>query len=139
MTIDTGDYISDWSAGGGTIDYPEDASLNSEVDDAIRQAKQAIINTFPGVSGEVTSTHSELNLLDGLTEPLSVMQRGKTSAGIATATETGSPVTRYTLTTGATLTLAAGMRLTLPELLPALYARTLVVHQTRPSTFVRGQ
>lgn len=102
-------YIGDFS-GSGTIDLPEDSSNISEADDAIRDAKQMIYNTLPNCTGEVTSTHTELNYLDGVAQPIPTFLKGKTAAGIA---QTGGTTTAYTLTTGSSLTIADGMRFTM--------------------------
>lgn len=39
----------------------------SEGDDHIRGIKNTLLNTFPSITGAVTSTHTELNILDGVT------------------------------------------------------------------------
>lgn len=47
----------------------------SEGDDHIRGIKNVLKTTFPNVSGAVTSTHTELNLLDGVTATTSELNR----------------------------------------------------------------
>lgn len=47
--------------------YPASGDTLTEGDNHIRGIKNLIKNTFPNVTGEVTSTHTELNLLDGVT------------------------------------------------------------------------
>ena len=39
----------------------------SEGDDHIRGIKNVLLTSFPGITGAVTSTHTELNILDGVT------------------------------------------------------------------------
>lgn len=39
----------------------------SDGDNHIRNIKTALLNSFPGVTGAVTATHTELNQLDGVT------------------------------------------------------------------------
>lgn len=59
----TGKYITDLNEAWpiGTTD------AKSQGDDHLRGIKQVLKNSFAGVSGAVTSTHTELNLLDGCT------------------------------------------------------------------------
>jgi len=45
---------------------PVASDPKSEGDDHIRGIKNVLKNSFSGVTGEVTSTHTELNLLDGI-------------------------------------------------------------------------
>jgi len=46
---------------------PVASDPKSEGDDHIRGIKNVLKNSFSGVTGEVTSTHTELNILDGVT------------------------------------------------------------------------
>lgn len=107
MTLETGSYIGDFH-GGASVDYPEDGSNMSEGDDAIRQTKQMTYNTFPNCTGAVTISHTIFNYMVGVQQNLSTIYQGTTSglADIAVATK------NYSLTTGASITLAAGMRFT---------------------------
>ncbi len=103
-------FIGDFSNTGGIIDYPEtDGSLLvSELDDQVRDAKQMVYNTLKNCDGEVTSTHTELNYVDGVAQNLALWTKGKTASGLAVATgDSGDPNT-YTLTTGLSHTLADG-------------------------------
>lgn len=59
--LETGTYISDLVATN-----PLSSDLASTSDDHLRLIKGTLKNTFPNISGAVTSTHTELNLLDGL-------------------------------------------------------------------------
>lgn len=54
----------------------------STVDDHIRGIKNVLLNSFPGVTGAVTATHTELNVLDGA----SVTTADLTKLGSVTAT-----------------------------------------------------
>ena len=59
MGLETVTYISDFNQAnpGGATD------LKSEGDNHIRNIKKGILNTFPNITGEVTPTQDELNLL----------------------------------------------------------------------------
>lgn len=59
--LETGTYISDLVATN-----PLSSDLASTSDDHLRLIKSTIKNTFPNISNAVTSSHTELNLLDGL-------------------------------------------------------------------------
>lgn len=63
MGLETGTYISDLDS-----DNPVGATDNVDAgDDHIRLLKSTIQATFPNVTGAMTSTHTELNYLDGVT------------------------------------------------------------------------
>ena len=63
MGLETGTYISDLNASN-----PVHATDNvGEGDDHLRLIKSCLLNSLPGVTGAVTSTHTELNYLDGVT------------------------------------------------------------------------
>lgn len=67
MTIETG--IENAGVYIDTLDdtYPASGDDLVEGDNHIRGIKNCILNTFPAITGAVTSTHTELNLLDGVT------------------------------------------------------------------------
>jgi len=62
MGLETGTYISDLNSSNPAAGDPV-----NEGDDHIRLIKSTVKATFPSVSGAVSSTHTELNLLDGVT------------------------------------------------------------------------
>ena len=64
MALETfiGTYIDGLNAAN-----PTSSDQKSEGDDHLRGIKLVLQNTFPNVSGAVTSTHTELNKLDGFT------------------------------------------------------------------------
>lgn len=62
MGLETGTYISDLNSSNPTA-----ADNKSQGDDHLRLIKSTVKASFPGVSGAVTSTHTELNILDGAT------------------------------------------------------------------------
>jgi hypothetical protein len=53
-------YISDLNAA-----YPALGDDLEKGDDHLRNIKTALLNSVPGITGAVTSTHTELNLVDG--------------------------------------------------------------------------
>lgn len=62
MGLETGTYISDLVATNPTSTDPK-----SQGDDHIRLLKSTVKATFPNVTGAVTGTQAELNILDGAT------------------------------------------------------------------------
>ncbi len=62
MALETGTYISDL-----TITNPTSTDPKSQGDDHIRLLKSTVKATFPNVTGAVTATQAELNIIDGLT------------------------------------------------------------------------
>ena len=62
MALESTTYIN-----GLVATNPTGTDPKSQGDDHIRLVKSAIKNTFSGVTGEVTATHTELNALDGIT------------------------------------------------------------------------
>lgn len=65
MPLESGSYISDLnSANPGSNDTLDKA------DDHIRLIKALLLATFPGLTGAVTPTHTELNYVDGVTSAI---------------------------------------------------------------------
>lgn len=62
MALETGTYISDL-----TITNPTSTDPKSQGDDHLRLIKSTVKATFPNVTGAVTATQAELNIIDGLT------------------------------------------------------------------------
>ena len=60
MALETGTYISDLNAANPTSTDPK-----SQGDDHLRLIKSTLLETFPEVTGEVTASHIEINLLAG--------------------------------------------------------------------------
>lgn len=63
MGLEVGTYISDLVA-TNPVHASDDVSVG---DDHIRLLKSTILATFPSITGAVSSTHTELNYLDGVT------------------------------------------------------------------------
>ena len=62
MALESTTYIN-----GLVATNPTGTDPKSQGDDHIRLVKSAIKNTFSGIAGEVTATHTELNYCDGVT------------------------------------------------------------------------
>jgi hypothetical protein len=62
MGLETGTYIDSLNTSN-----PGATDSVAQGDDHIRLLKSTIKNTFPNLTGAMTSTHTELNLLDGVT------------------------------------------------------------------------
>lgn len=65
MGLESVTYISDLNANN-----PTPTDLKSQGDDHLRNIKSALLATFPGVTGAVTATHTELNYVDGVTSAI---------------------------------------------------------------------
>jgi len=65
MTVESATYISDLNA-----TYPAAGDSLVEGDDHLRLLKTVIKATFPGVTGIVLPTHTELNFVDGVTSAI---------------------------------------------------------------------
>lgn len=65
MALETGTYISDL-----VVTNPTSSDPKSQGDDHFRLLKNTIKNTFPNITGAVTPTHTELNYVDGVLEPI---------------------------------------------------------------------
>jgi hypothetical protein len=62
MALESTTYID-----GLVATNPTGTDARSQGDDHIRLVKSAIRTTFPNITGAVTATHTELNLIDGYT------------------------------------------------------------------------
>jgi len=62
MALESTTYID-----GLVVTNPTGTDPRSQGDDHIRLVKSTIRSTFPNVSGAMTATHTELNLIDGYT------------------------------------------------------------------------
>ena len=83
MALETGTYISDLNSSN-----PVATDGLAQADDHIRLVKSTIKATLPNITGAVTSTHTELNTLDGYsgtTADLNILS-GAAAAGV-TSTE----------------------------------------------------
>jgi hypothetical protein len=62
MPLETGTYISDLVASN-----PANTDVVEKADDHLRLIKSTVKATFPNITGAVTATQAELNILDGVT------------------------------------------------------------------------
>ena len=84
MALESATYISDLNTSNPTA-----TDVISEADDHLRLVKAAIKATFPNISGAVNSTHTELNLLDGLASTDIVMPSGSIIVYAGSSAPTG--------------------------------------------------
>lgn len=82
MATESGTYISDLDAA-----KPGPSEAASEGDDHLRLIKSFIKATFPNVSGAMTCTHTELNVLDGIPATLTATELGYVD-GVTSAIQT---------------------------------------------------
>lgn len=66
MALETGTYIDDLN-----VNNPASTDGLGQADDHMRLIKSTVKSTFPSITGAVTSTHGELNLMDGGTSRVS--------------------------------------------------------------------
>ena len=71
MALESTTYID-----GLVATNPTGTDARSQGDDHIRLVKSAVKATFPSITGAVTSTHTELNKLDGYTGTTTGATRG---------------------------------------------------------------
>lgn len=62
MTIESATYVSSLDNAN-----PSGTDFKYEGDDHVRLIKSTLLNSFPNITGAITATHTELNLLDGKT------------------------------------------------------------------------
>ena len=84
MALETGTYIDSLNASNPTA-----TDALSQADDHMRLIKSTIKATFPNISGAVTSSHTELNLLDGLATTDILMPSGSVIIYGGTSAPTG--------------------------------------------------
>jgi hypothetical protein len=96
MTVEsTFNYPSDLNAS-----YPAAGDARSEGDDHLRGLKSVLKTTFPGVSGAVTPTHTELNYVDGVTSAIQTQLDAKSVELVTASSPSG--VSSVAFTTGLT-------------------------------------
>jgi len=138
MGLETGTYISDLNSSNPVAGDPV-----NEGDDHIRLIKSTVKATFPSVSGAVTSTHTELNLLDGVTANttqlnyIAISTLGTAEASKALSVDANKDVTgiRNLTVTGA-ITIGSNTATTLQAVYPvgSIYINAAVA--TNPATLL---
>ena len=138
MGLETGTYISDLNSSN-----PVAGDAVNEGDDHIRLIKSTVKATFPSVSGAVTSTHTELNLLDGVTANttelnyVDVATLGTAQASKAVTTDANIDITGVrNLTCSGTITIGSNTATTLQAVYPvgSIYINASVA--TNPGTLL---
>ena len=138
MGLETGTYISDLNSSN-----PAAGDAVNEGDDHIRLIKSTVKATFPSVSGAVSSTHTELNLLDGVTANttelnyVDVTTLGTAQASKAVTADANIDVTGIrNLTCTGTITMGSNAVTTLQAVYPvgSIYINATV--STNPATLL---
>ena len=138
MGLETGTYISDLNSSNPVAGDPV-----NEGDDHIRLVKSTVKATFPSITGAVTSTHTELNLLDGVTANttelnyVDITTLGTAQASKAVTADANVDITGVrNLTISGTLTIGSNTATTLQAVYPvgSIYINAAVT--TNPGTLL---
>jgi|8_EtaG_2_1085327.scaffolds.fasta_scaffold00715_13 microcystin-dependent protein len=138
MGLETGTYISDLNSSNPVAGDPV-----NEGDDHIRLVKSTVKATFPSITGAVTSTHTELNLLDGVTANttqlnyIGVSTLGTVEASKAVTADASKDITGVrNLTVTGTITIGSNTATTLQAVYPvgSIYINAAVA--TNPGTLL---
>ena len=138
MGLETGTYISDLNSSNPVAGDPV-----NEGDDHIRLVKSTVKATFPSITGAVTSTHTELNLLDGVTANttelnyVDITTLGTAEASKAVTVDASKDSTGIrNLTISGTLTIGSNTATTLQAVYPvgSIYINAAVA--TNPGTLL---
>jgi len=138
MGLETGTYISDLNSSNPVAGDPV-----NEGDDHIRLVKSTVKATFPSITGAVTSTHTELNLLDGVTANttelnyVDITTLGTAQASKAVTVDASKDSTGIrNLTISGTLTIGSNTATTLQAVYPvgSIYINAAV--STNPGTLL---
>lgn len=94
MPLESASYISGLNASNpvGATD------LKSSLDDHLRLIKSVLLGSFPGIAGAVTSSHTELNYLDGATGVTGTGNTVRSASPTFTGTLTAATVAATTIT-----------------------------------------
>ena len=138
MGLETGTYISDLNSSNPVAGDPV-----NEGDDHIRLVKSTVKATFPSITGAVTSTHTELNKLDGVTANtaelnyVDVTTLGTAQASKAVTVDASKDSTGMrNLTVSGTITSSAGLLTSIQAIYPvgSIYINAAVT--TNPATLL---
>ena len=138
MGLETGTYISDLNSSNPVAGDPV-----NEGDDHLRLIKTTVKATFPSITGAVSSTHTELNLLDGVTSNttelnyVDVTTLGTAQASKAVTADANVDVTGIrNLTITGTMTIGSNTATTLQAVYPvgSIYINAAVT--TNPATLL---
>ena len=138
MGLETGTYISDLNSSNPVAGDPV-----NEGDDHIRLIKSTVKATFPSVSGAVSSTHTELNLLDGVTANttelnyVDVTTLGTAQASKAVTADANIDITGVrNLTCTGTITIGSNTAATLQAVYPVGSIYINAASSTNPATLL---
>jgi|TARA_R110000764_G_scaffold51606_1_gene112758 hypothetical protein len=138
MGLETGTYISDLNSSNPVAGDPV-----NEGDDHLRLVKSTVKATFPSITGAVSATHTELNLLDGVTANtaelnyVDVTALGTAEASKAVTVDASKDSTGIrNLTVSGTLTIGSNTATTLQAVYPvgSIYINAAVA--TNPGTLL---
>ena len=138
MGLETGTYISDLNSSNPVAGDPV-----NEGDDHLRLIKSTVKATFPSVTGAVSATHTELNLLDGVTANttqlnyIGVSTLGTVEASKAVTADASKDITGIrNLTVTGTITIGSNTATTLQAVYPvgSIYINAAVA--TNPGTLL---
>jgi len=138
MGLETGTYISDLNSSNPVAGDPV-----NEGDDHLRLIKTTVKATFPSITGAVSSTHTELNLLDGVTANttelnyVDVTTLGTAQASKAVTADANVDVTGIrNLTITGTMTIGSNTATTLQAVYPvgSIYINAAV--STNPASLL---
>ena len=138
MGLETGTYISDLNSSNPVAGDPV-----NEGDDHLRLIKTTVKATFPSITGAVSSTHTELNLLDGVTANttelnyVDVTTLGTAQASKAVTADANIDVTGIrNLTITGTMTIGSNTATTLQAVYPvgSIYINAAV--STNPASLL---
>jgi len=138
MGLETGTYISDLNSSNPVAGDPV-----NEGDDHLRLIKSTVKATFPSVSGAVSSTHTELNLLDGVTANttelnyVDVTTLGTAQASKAVTADANIDITGVrNLTCTGTITIGSNTAATLQAVYPVGSIYINAASSTNPATLL---
>ena len=103
MGLESGVYISDLNASN-----PVASDAKSSGDDHLRLIKSTVKATFPNITGAVTSTHTELNHVAGVTSAIQTQINAKAPVASPTFTGTATIPTLVVSTEGTAPTQTVG-------------------------------
>ena len=138
MGLETGTYIDSLNSSNPAAGDPV-----NEGDDHIRLVKSTVKATFPNISGAVSSTHTELNLLDGVTANttelnyVDITTLGTAQASKAVTADANVDITGVrNLTCSGTITIGSNTATTLQAVYPvgSIYINAAV--STNPATLL---
>ena len=138
MGLETGTFIDSLNSSNPGAGDPV-----NEGDDHIRLIKSTVKATFPSLSGAVTSTHTELNLLDGVTANttelnyVDITTLGTAEASKALVVDANKDITGVrNLTVSGTITIGSNTATTLQAVYPVGSIYINATNSSNPATLL---